>query len=52
MKTKRNLEKLGRKKYKLLSDDSIKYRGRTICRIQALESFANVSKNDLGGYIE
>lgn len=52
MKSKRNLEGSKRKKYELLSDDSIKYRGRTLYRIRALRDFSNVGKGDLGGYIE
>ena len=37
-------------KYKLT--ESIKFEGRTIYRIQALEDFSNVKKGDFGGYVE
>lgn len=35
-----------------LTDDTIEVAGRTLHRIKALTSFANVQKGDLGGYIE
>lgn len=35
-----------------LTDDTIEVAGRTLHRIRALTSFANVQKGDLGGYIE
>ena len=40
------------RKYELLKDDYINYRGRTLYRIKALRDFGNVKAGDLGGYIE
>ena len=40
------------KKYELLKDDTISINGHTLYRIRALRDFNNVSKGDLGGYIE
>jgi hypothetical protein len=40
------------KKYKILKDSKIKFKGRTLYRIQALGSFGDVQKGDIGGYIE
>lgn len=39
-------------KYDIIADDTIQYKGRTLYRIKALKSFADVSKGDKGGYIE
>ena len=39
-------------KYELVNDDSIKWNGRTLCRVQALKDFGDVKKGDLGGYVE
>lgn len=39
------------KKYEL-TDDSIRWSGATLYRIRALKSFGDVSKGDLGGFIE
>jgi len=38
------------KKYKL-TNNTIQYNGRTLYQIQALKSFGNVKKGDLGGYV-
>jgi carbonic anhydrase/acetyltransferase-like protein (isoleucine patch superfamily) len=43
---------MGNKKYELLEDDTISVGGKTLYRIKAKYSFSNVSKGDLGGYIE
>lgn len=40
------------KKYKLLDSDTKVFFGRTLFRIQALNSFGDVQEGDLGGYIE
>ena len=40
------------KKYELLKDDYINYRGKTLYRIKALKEFGDVKKGDVGGYIE
>lgn len=40
------------KKYRLLDSDTKVFFGRTLFRIQALNSFGNVQEGDLGGYIE
>lgn len=40
------------KKYELLKDDYINYRGRTLYRIKALRDFSDVKAGDIGGYIE
>lgn len=40
------------KKYRLLEDDTITVRGRTLYRIESLSDFANVKKGDKGGYVE
>lgn len=40
------------KKYKILEDGSIKFRGKSLCRIQALIDFADVKAGDIGGYVE
>lgn len=39
------------KKYKLL-EESIQYDGIKLCRIEALKSFSDVNKGDLGGWVE
>lgn len=47
------MENTEQKKYVLLEDDKIKVFGRIeLYRIQAVIDFGNVSKGDLGGYIE
>lgn len=40
------------KKYELLKDDFIEYKGRKLYRIKALKDFGNIKAGDLGGYIE
>lgn len=40
------------KKYELLKDDTVNYRGRTLYRIKALITFGAVVAGELGGYIE
>ncbi len=40
------------KKYRLLDSDTKVFFGRTLFRIQALNSFGDVQERDLGGYIE
>lgn len=40
------------KKYRLLDSDTKAFFGRTLFRIQALNSFGDVQEGDLGGYIE
>lgn len=40
------------KKYELLKDDTKIMLGRTLYRIKALRDFDDVTKGDLGGYIE
>ena len=40
------------KKYKILRNDTIIYKGVKLYRIQALKSFNDVEKGDLGGYIQ
>ena len=40
------------KKYELLKDKYIEYRGKTLHRIKALRDFYNVKKGDIGGYVE
>lgn len=40
------------KKYELLEDDCIEFRGKTLYRIRALKDFSDVYKGDIGGYIE
>ena len=40
------------KKYELLKDKHIEYRGKTLYRIKALRDFYNVKKGDIGGYVE
>ena len=40
------------KKYRLLASDTKVFFGRTLFRIQALNSFGDVQEGDLGGYIE
>lgn len=35
-----------------LTDETIKYDGKTLYRIRALKDFGNVTKGDLGGFIE
>ena len=39
------------KKYKL-TNEAIQYQGKTLYRIKALKDFSNVTKGDLGGYVE
>lgn len=40
------------KKYELLKDDYINYRGKTLYRIKALRDFGYIKKGKLGGYIQ
>ena len=40
------------KKYEILKDDYINYRGKTLYRIKALRDFRNIKAGELGGYIE
>lgn len=40
------------KKYELLQDQTIEWRGRTLYRIRALRDFESVHAGDVGGYIE
>jgi len=40
------------KKYELLQDQTIEWRGRTLYRICALRDFGSVHAGDVGGYIE
>ena len=40
------------KKYELLKDDTKEISGHTLYRIKALRDFGDVTKGDLGGYIE
>lgn len=40
------------RKYELLKDDHINYRGITLYRIKALKDFGDIKAGDLGGYIE
>ena len=40
------------KKYELLQDQTIEWRGRTLYRICALQDFGSVHAGDVGGYIE
>ena len=40
------------KRYRLLDSDTKVFFGRTLFRIQALNSFGDVQEGDLGGYIE
>ena len=40
------------KKYELLQDQTIEWRGRTLYRICALRNFGDVHAGDVGGYIE
>ena len=40
------------KKYKLLENDTVVFRGKTLYRIKALRDFSNVMKGNIGGYIE
>lgn len=39
-------------KYKLLENDTIKFNGTTLYRIESLKDFGDVSKGEKGGYIE
>ena len=39
-------------KYKLLGNDTIKFHGTTLYRIESLKDFGGVSKGEKGGYIE
>ena len=39
------------RKYEL-TDETIRYHGRTLHRIRALRDFGNVERGDLGGYVE
>ena len=43
---------LERKKYELLKEDTILYRGIRLYRVKALIDFSSVKAGDLGGYIE
>ena len=40
------------RKYELLKEDSIEYKGRTLYRIKAVRDFGRVKAGDIGGYIE
>ena len=40
------------RKYELLKDDYINYRGITLYRIKALKDFKNIKAGELGGYVE
>ena len=42
------------KKYEILMDEenTIKYKGRTLYRIKALRNFGDVTKGDIGGFIQ
>ena len=40
------------KKYELLKDDAVTYFGLTLYRIKATTDFGDVTKGELGGYIE
>ena len=40
------------KKYKLLPDDTIKWYGVTLYRIQALQDFGQIKSGNIGGYVE
>ena len=40
------------KKYELLQDQTIEWRGRTLYRVRALRDFGSVHAGDVGGYIE
>ena len=40
------------KKYEILKEDSMKYKGRKVYRIRALKDFSDVKKGQLGGYVE
>ena len=40
------------KKYELLKDDYIEYKGKTLYRIKALRDFGYIKKGELGGYIQ
>ena len=40
------------KKYELLQDQTIEWRGHTLYRICALRDFGSVHAGDVGGYIE
>lgn len=40
------------RKYELLKDDCINYKGRTLYRIIALRDFSNVKAGDVGGYVQ
>lgn len=40
------------KKYELLREQTIEWRGRTLYRICALRDFGSVHAGDVGGYIE
>lgn len=39
-------------KFKLLENETIEFRGKTLYRIESLKNFGNVSKGEKGGYIE
>ena len=43
---------MNNKKYELLQDQTIEWRGRTLYRICALRDFWSVHAGDVGGYIE
>ncbi len=43
---------MANKKYKLLEDNSIKAKGKTLYAIEAIKNFGDVRKGDVGGYIE
>ena len=40
------------KKYELLENDTVNVDNKTLYRIKALKSFGNVTKGDLGGYVQ
>ena len=41
-----------KRKFKILKNDSIEYKGHTLYRIQALKDFGYINKGDIGGYVE
>lgn len=47
-----NLTSKENKKYEMIENDSIMYKGRKLYRIKALKDLYNVRKGQLGGYIE
>ena len=43
---------MNNRKYEMLQDQTIEWRGRTLYRIRALRDFGDVHAGDVGGYIE